>query len=261
MAEKRAKKGKAKKATKKIAAPKKPSKKSKAVEIKKVEVKNSNVKETRPESKKTSWKNIFWVLIAFLILGFLTVRARNTDLPLQIKQDIQESQTVVKENAALGHFQLAVNYLRAGKIFEVQSEIKTIHAISSENQVSINTLVQSGIAHYRKMIQASPSKQLYYYVGFLYFINGDYQQSLNNIDVILRQDPSEDFAFAFKAYLLAVHFNQVENAITELQKALALKPKSSLYSYLSYEAYKLQKDTNASNNALRQALWQFVWGY
>lgn len=225
---------------------------------KKAKKKSKAQSKKKPKVKKSQKGLKIVIAIVILFLAFVGLRAINGTMPAKYSADIKASQEVVKQDPYLGNYQLAVDHLRAGKIFKTYGYLNKVNKAAKKNYITQKTLVNRGYYFY---VNQPESVANYYYLAFIQIALEQPGAALRSVNRILTIDSKDDFAYALRGFLYAQYYKNSADAISEVKQAIALNPKPAIYQYLLSEGYKMAKDEKSSGAALKSALWKLLLGY
>ncbi|MGH8510123.1 MAG: tetratricopeptide repeat protein [Gammaproteobacteria bacterium] len=141
----------------------------------------------------------------------------------------------------LGNYQLAVDYLRAGRVFNTVKYLKKLNDAAKKKNINQDQLVALGLKSYRQQwFSASHEINVAYYYLFTLIAQKEYQAANDLSDKILILNPQDDVAYALKGYLQNMYLNPNTSAISNIHHAVALNPKKPLYQYMLYQSYKTE---------------------
>lgn len=235
---------------------KKTAKKSASKKVAAKAPKKSAKKQTQGLKR---WQIVLGV-IAIVILAFMGLRAINGALPKHLKSDVTESKLLLKKSPMFGHYQLAVDNLRGGKVFATLRELNKLNRTAKKEYMTQKDVIQKGTDYYLAQVNSNPTVANQYYLVFALVASESQNQAVYVLNRIINQNPQDDFAYAVRGALTGKYLNYRNTAIADIQKAISLNPKPALYQYLLYEGYKIVGDNKNSSKALKSALWKVLIG-
>jgi len=230
---------------------------------KKKTVAKTNQKTNKNKSKKVRAPWLKPVLISLLVLFvvFVGIRVYNGRISGPIASDIKASQALAVKDPLLGNYQLAVDHLRAGRVFKTVSHLKKLNDVAKNKKMDTNQVVAWGSAYYADLLNRSDSPANLYYYLFVKIAQKKYGEANRLTDILIDRNASDDFAYALKGYMESLYFNETAGALRHIEKAIALNPHSPIYHYMLYQGHKSLGHNDQAAVEMKKLIGNALLGY
>ncbi|MFH0886739.1 MAG: tetratricopeptide repeat protein [bacterium] len=181
-------------------------------------------------------KKILWLFLFALL--FSSVPAFSYDISKDLAIEIKQKEAAVKTSPSdpFVHFDLAMTYACSNKIVEGLDQLKKVQALNPNYApIAVNI--------FKKKLAANPNDwQIRFRLAFAQYVANQQKDSINNFQLILKQDPGNIWAMAYMG-LAYGGLNQYDKAIVLFQQALKQYPGVSSIHYALGEAYERKGDS------------------
>jgi hypothetical protein len=218
-------------------------------------------KTAKRQKVRASWLKPVLISLLVLFVVFVGIRLYNGRISGPIASDIKASQALAVKDPLLGNYQLAVDHLRAGRVFKTVSHLKKLNDVAKNKKMDTNQVVAWGSAYYADLLNRSDSPANLYYYLFVKIAQKKYGQAYQLTDVLIDRNASDDFAYALKGYIQSLYFNQTSQAIRHIEKAVSLNSKSPIYHYMLYQGYKSLGQNDLAAAEMKKLIGCALLGY